>query len=138
MVCRSNSWVFLTSDLYSSRTLWLLSPKWKWHFHEITKVFIFFIIFWAFLAPRLKTSPLKLSVFSTWRKNCKIWWKKIFPHEKRRKKKKNPLQSQSADLFDLRKKKQLHWKQMLTLCQLLKMESVHLSPCGYKGGIDGH
>ena len=99
MVCRSNSWVFLTSDLYSSRTLWLLSPKWKWHFHEITKVFIFFIIFWAFLAPRLKTSPLKLSVFSTWRKNCKIWWKKIFPHEKRRKKKTKTLYSLSQQIY---------------------------------------
>ena len=140
MVYRSNSEFSYISDLYSSRTLWLLSPKWKWQFHEITKVFIiFFIIFWAFLAPRIKTSPLKLSVFFflTWRKNCKIWWKKIFPHEKRRKKK-NSLQSQSADLFDLRKKKQLHWKQMLTLCQLLKMEGVRLSHCGYRGGIDGH
>lgn len=104
MVCRSNSWVFLTSDLHSSRTLWLLSPKWKWHFHEITKVFIFFIIFWAFLAPRLKTSPLKLSVFSTWRKNCKIWWKKIFPHEKRRKKKKPPFTVSVSRFIWLEKK----------------------------------
>ena len=105
---------------------------------KLPKFLFCFIIFGAFLAPRIKTSPLKLSVFLTWRKNCKIWWKKIFPHEKRRKKKnKNSLQSQSADLFDLRKKKQLHWKQMLTLCQLLKMERVLLSHCGYKGGIDG-
>lgn len=72
---------------------------------KLPKFLFCFIIFGAFLAPRIKTSPLKLSVFLTWRKNCKIWWKKIFPHEKRRKKKnKNSLQSQSADLFDLRKK----------------------------------
>lgn len=39
--------------------------------------FNFFIIFWASLAPRIKTSLLKLShFFLTWRKNCKIWWKK--------------------------------------------------------------
>lgn len=54
---------------------------------KLPKFLFCFIIFWAFLAPRIKTSPLKLSVFLTWRKNCKIWWKKIFPHEKRRKKK---------------------------------------------------
>lgn len=36
-----------------------------------------------------------------------------------------PLWSKSADLLYLRKKmKQLYWKQMLTLCRLLKMERV--------------
>ena len=139
MACRSNSELSYVSDLFLSRTLWLLSPKWKWQFHEITKVFIFFIIYWAFSAPRIKTSPLKLSVFFNLEEKLQNMVEKNFSAWKEEKKKnKNSLQSQSADLFDLRKKKQLHWKQMLTLCQLLKMERVLLSHCGYKGGIDGH
>lgn len=51
-------------------------------------------------------------------------------HEKGREK--NPF-TISADLLCLRKKKQFYWKQMLTLCQLLKMERVHLNHCSYKG-----
>lgn len=79
------------------------------------------------LAPEVKVYLLKLSFFSNflWRKSCKIGWK-IFCM------KRGGNQSQSADLLCLRIKKQLYWKQMLTLCQLLKMESIHV-PCSYKG-----
>lgn len=52
----------------------------------------------------------------------------------KRGKKHNRLRSQSADLlYSRKKKKPPYWKQMLTLCQLLKMEGVHLSHCSYKG-----
>lgn len=57
---------------------------------------------------------------------------KKFLHEKEREKKK-PLRSQSADLFYLRKKETTSLEADVTLCQLLKMESIHLSHCGYKG-----
>lgn len=65
-----------------------------------------------------------------WRKSCKIWWKKSPPHEKGGKQ----LYDLSQQIyFTWEKKKQLYWKQMLTLCQLLKMERVHSNHCSYKG-----
>lgn len=45
-----------------------------------------------------------------------------------------PFRLQSADLLCYRKKlKQLYWKQMLTLCRLLKMERVHSVAAVTKG-----
>lgn len=34
-------------------------------------------------------------------------------------------------LLQKKKEKQLYWKQMLTLCQLFKMERAHLNHCIY-------
>lgn len=58
---------------------------------------------------------------------------KNHPHEKGRKKNTQPF-TISVSRFTLlqKKKKQLYWKQMLTLCQLLKMERVYLNRCSYK------
>lgn len=96
--------------------------------------FIFLVIYWTSLAPRIRTFLLKFSDFFifTWLEGkLQNMVEKIF----RMKRGKNTtIYDLSQQIYSTQgKKKPPYWKQMLTLCQLLKMEGVHLSHCSYKG-----
>lgn len=114
------------SESYSPTTLYIVPSKIMRAVSPspdlcICQIYILFLWHWP------KNVLLCPSCFSLpQRKSCTIWCggkKKVSFME--REGGAFPLWSKSADLLYLRKKmKQLYWKQMLTLCRLLKMERV--------------
>lgn len=133
--------MWLDSDSYSSTILHIAVFKIREECHQATELCLC-QIYIVFLWHQTKNVPLELLLhpsppcfYLPRRKSCTIWWKRNVSFMEREEEA-SPLQSQASQrVYSTwgKKMKQIYWKQMLTLCRLLKMERVHSTVVVTKG-----